>query len=118
MIENYKKFIGKICTILTHPTAFPLSDSRQGNQFFTGLVTEVNKWGVWLKHPNAPFMAYFQFPLVGIAEEPFIPEGSPEHKKIKEELEAKKKPAPIINSGSFTSVAELSEKVRSLKSIT
>jgi hypothetical protein len=115
LIDNYKKFIGKPCTILTQACAFPIKDSVQGNQFFTGIVKSVDQWGVWVKHPTTPCMSYFQFPLVGIVEEPFVAEGSPEYRKIKEEIEAKKKPTPAPVSGSFTSVSDLTQKIKNLQ---
>lgn len=116
MIDNYKKFIGKICTVLTKPCSFPFKDAKEHSLYFTGLVIEVDSYGVLIQYPNTETIAYFSLAhIIGLVEEQVITKENPNYTKIKEELKIKKKPPASMN-GSFTSVEELTAKVKSINS--
>lgn len=106
MIENYQKFIGKVCTILTQPVSFPFKDGSQFAEFFSGKVINVDKFGIWVQHVNAHTMAFFTHPIVGIIEEQTVLKNDPRYEKIKTELEGKQKPP--------TSIQDLTEMAKRL----
>lgn len=108
LINNCQRFIGKICTIVTAPVSVPVNDAVQHSQFFTGKVTEVNSSGIWIQSLNTNTMAFYMFPIIGVAEEQFISKDDPEYNKIQEEF-ATPKPTP---SQSFISIDELTKKVK------
>ena len=115
MINNYKYFVGKVCTVLTHPVGMPMKDPFSASQYFTGQVTEVNEYGIWLKHLQTGGMSFFIFPIVGVIEEQYIPKSDPEHEKIKEEVEQIKNPPPKIPPQNMTSISELTRRAREMR---
>jgi hypothetical protein len=114
LIDSYKIFVGKLCTILTQPVSFPFRDGKQHSEFFTGRVTAVDRFGIWMKHLNTDTIAFFTHPIIGIIEEQFIPKDDPRYEKIKSELESKQKPL-LPKSNNYVSVEELTEMAKKLK---
>ena len=102
-----EKFLGKVCTILSNQIAVPIKDHVQHSQYFTGMVTDIDIHGIWLKHLNINTYAFYQFPIVGIVEEQFIPEGDPRTEKIKEGLKGKQpqKASQFIPVDQLTKIA-------------
>ena len=118
MIENYKFFVGKTCTILTKPVGNVISDARSSAHYFSGLVTDVNEHGVWIKNLVFQKMGFFPFPIVGIVEEQGVSKSDPNYNKIKEEVEQIKNPPAKIPQQYMTSVEDLtrfSKEIRKKK---
>lgn len=97
MTKLYDKFLGKICTILIDPAKFPfkLDNPKKHAEFFTGLVVGIDNAGILIKNLNTNAQAYYAFPIIGIIEEQVVAKTDPNYEKIKDELEQKKKPAPV-----------------------
>lgn len=81
-----EKFAGKICTILTNPTNLPIKDGKQHAEFFTGLIVNIDQFGILLKHLNTNTHAFYQFPIIGIVEEQVVSKNDPNFSKITEEI--------------------------------
>lgn len=115
-IDKMQMFVGKICTVLTAPVSIEFHNFEQHAQYFTGEITAVDEWGVWLQHPYAKTMSYYPFPIIGIVEEQYVASDDPMADKIKEEFgkkETKKTtPTPPKPQGNFIPVSELSKIVK------
>ncbi len=114
-------FVGRICTVLTHPVSFQFSDAVQHSQFFSGKVEEINKDGIWLRHVHTNTVTFYTFPIIGIVEEQVIPKDDPRAVKLKEDMEKKEqekkdrlKPK-LPPQGQFIPVDSLSKIVRDAK---
>lgn len=111
MIELLSKnYLGKICTILTPPVAVPL-DARTHARYFTGKVVGVDKYGIWIEHPDVKTIAFFSYPITGIVEEERIAPGSQKYEEIKQHLEKQKTPS-VVKKNSIISVDELTAKLK------
>jgi hypothetical protein len=123
MLNNYTTFLGKVCTILTNPTPFPFRDAKQHASYFSGLVTEINEEGIFLKNLVFKTMAFFTFPIIGIIEEIGVAEDDPNFEKVKMEVEKAKTPAkpvqvqarPAVNKD-FTSIEDMTTMAKQIKS--
>jgi hypothetical protein len=125
LVENLKSnFTGRICTVLTSPVSFQFQDALQHAQFFAGKVMEINQYGIWLKHLHTNTFSFYSFPIVGIVEEPYIPENDPRAEKIKEELKIKEeqqkkkeaRPKTPPPQSQFIPIESLTKMVRDTKS--
>lgn len=111
LIKNLKeKFLGRICTLLTHQSSFPFKDAMQHSHFFTGKVEYIDSDGIWLEHLQSKTYSFYAFPIIGIVEEQVIAHDDPRAEKIKEELK-KKEPTP----SNFVSIDSLTNMVNNSK---
>lgn len=115
MIDEYKYFVGKACTILTHPVGMPMKDALTGAQYFSGQLTEVSENGLWVKHLDTGKLGFFTFPIIGIVEEQSFSKTDPQYNKIKEQIEQIKNPPPKIPIQNMTSISELTKRAREMK---
>ena len=119
--DNLQVFVGKVCTVLTHPTTrqyprvpqdkqFDKNLTVEHAQYFTGQVTDVDNYGIWLKHLHTKQISFYQFPIIGIVEEQYITEKDPMMDKIKKDIEkAKKPPTPVYQT--FIPIDDLTKLV-------
>jgi len=119
MIDHYRKFLGKICTILTSAVAFPFrgGDGIQHAQFFTGTVKEISEHGILIKHIHTDTVAFYTFPIVGIVEEQVVLKTDPNYEKLETEVKKKNAPRPAIPAptGNMVSVEEMTRMARAIK---
>jgi hypothetical protein len=95
MVKQFERFLGKVCTVLTQSVSFPFTNPRQHAEYFTGIVKEVNTYGILIEHPKTNDLAFFSFPVVGIVEEQAVAKNDPNYEKIREEIEQKQKPKAV-----------------------
>ena len=92
LTENLRaNFLKKVCTIFTNPVSFQFKDAIQHSQYFTGVVADINDYGIWVKHLHIDTYAFFSFPIIGIVEEQYLPENDPRVEELRKEM---KKPEP------------------------
>lgn len=85
-----QNFIGKICTILTHPVAKRDFNDRQFADFFTGVVDEIEEDGIMTRHTLTGCKNFYFFEnIIGIMEEQVLNEDNPEHQKIIQQVKEK-----------------------------
>jgi hypothetical protein len=119
--KQFERFLNKPCTILTRDIGFPFTGPIQHSQYFSGLVKEVNQYGVLIEHLQTKTLAFFAFPIVGIVEEQTVTKDNPNYEKIKEELEQKKKPTPKPvpaqrpTPNNYLSVEEMTKMAKQIK---
>lgn len=127
-LNNYKPFLGKICTILTNSTPFPFDPTKHAD-FFSGLVTEVNEDGVFVKNLRFNTMSFFSFPIVGIVEERGVSETDPMFEKVKDVAQKTKMPAKSMQEAAkptrpapvyfppkdFTSIEDMTKMAKQIK---
>lgn len=84
-------FLGKICTILTKPTAKPDFSDHQFADFFTGVIDEIDDDGIFTTHTLTGCKNFYKMSeIVGIIEEQVLDESDPRHQKIITEMKEKK----------------------------
>lgn len=122
MTKHYERFLGKICTVLTQTVSFPFTNPQQHAEFFSGLVTEINPSGIFLKNINSNTMAFYTFPIVGIVEEQTVAKSDVNYEKIKQVIEQQKRPverprpAPAPNITSVEDLTKMAQRIKSAKS--
>lgn len=95
-MNRLQYFKGKVCTILTKPTARHL-DVDQHTNIFVGIVDDVDELGVWLLQINTRKKSFFTAgSLVGIIEETVTTLSAEELKSVRSQMETK---LPERNSG-------------------
>lgn len=89
MIKNLQYFIGKMCTIFTHPInrnfkeENPKTYPQQEYIYFVGVVEEVDSQGILITQPTTGLKSYFFLQnLIGIAEEEVLDPQDEKHAKI------------------------------------
>jgi hypothetical protein len=119
MLKNYTPFVGKICTVMTGPTSFPFRDVTKHADYFSGLVTDVNEEGIFIKNLNFNTLAFYAFPIVGIVEEQVVAKSDPNFEKVKNEIEKTKPPVrkpAVAPSNNFLSIEEMTKMAKNIKS--
>lgn len=117
--KNLEIFVGKVCTILTKPVNIQFRDFMQHAQYFTGEVSHIDEYGIWLEHNQTKQISFFSLEnIVGIVEEQKIPLDHPMADQIKEAVAKKQQPKqPFKNPNqlpkqTFIPVEELSKIVK------
>jgi len=115
--KQYEKFVGKVCTILTQPSSFIFKDPKIHSLYFSGIVKEVNTYGILIQLLNSTKMAFYPFPIIGIVEEQSVYKNDPNYEKIKSQLEKKvEKPTPKPASPKIVlSIEEMTEMAKQAK---
>jgi hypothetical protein len=106
-MDKFKYFTGKICTVYTHVTNKQFDDQQHANSF-TGLVEEIDEFGIWLRLlPKMEKKAFFPAPVIGIVEEEVIPITTEQETAIKEAYLKEQSPASdLITLGGIKNLAE------------
>lgn len=83
LAEQIKKyFVGKICSILTHPIGMEL-DNKTFPQWFTVLIEDVDTEAILGTDINRNTKILYFFPILGIAEEQHFGPDHPNYETIK-----------------------------------
>ena len=120
MTNEYKHFIGKLCTIFTVPTNRDLRAENPNNypqilyKYFMGVVESIDRDGLLLTQATTGLKSYFfRDQIVAIAEEQLLDPDNPEDAKVIETFEPM--PPPQMSDGPFIdpdALLELSKQFR------
>lgn len=85
-LEKLKFYIGKTVTIMTAPTNRRTFTEQQSREYYTTIVQEIGKDGVWGVHPQFGNVAFYAMSAIqSIHEEVALDPNNPEHAKLLQE---------------------------------
>jgi|SRR5215831_2388589 len=88
---NLTYFVGKACTIFTHPVNRNFNE-KQLQDYFIGMVESVDARGIWTKHPLTGCKNYYPMEgIIAICEEQVVhdPKILEKYKEARKEVDAK-----------------------------
>jgi hypothetical protein len=123
-IEQLRYFVGKVCTVFTHPinrdfkTESPQSYPQQLYVYFVGYVESVSETGIMLTQALTGLKTFlFLNHVIGISEEEVLDENDPKHaeeienfKKQQVVKEQKKSQSPYVDPDSLNDLVQKMKK--------
>lgn len=109
-MQQYKYFLGKVCTIITVATARGFTE-QQFADYFLGIIEEINEFGIVVIHPITKCKGFYNHShVIGIIEEQvFHPENEEEAAALRKKIESLPRNELQNNDSKFLDIDSLTK---------